>query len=109
MTHITLYWSPRGLLGLSSQGHSGHGKKGEDVVCAAVSSLVHALLLGLDQVLGLKDIDTQVDASVPLINIKWTEEKLAEMDVLTRTIALSLKEIAAGYPGYVCITEVHLT
>lgn len=109
MTDITLYWGRQGLQGLESLGHAGHGEKGEDIVCAAVSALVHALLLGLDRVAKVEDARCVVDASVPTISMRWPEERASELDILTRTVALSLKEIAAGYAGYVRISEVHLT
>lgn len=109
MTNITLFQGKNGLLGLESVGHSGHGGKGEDVVCSAVSALVHALLLGLSDVAKLEDMECEVNASVPLIRVKWPEERAQELNLLTRTVALSLKEIQSGYPGYVSISEVYIS
>ena len=110
MTQITLFWDDEGLVGLESRGHSGSGSKGEDVVCAAVSALVHALLLGLKDVARMsEELECGVDASVPLIRVKWPRGKVRELDLLTRTIAVSLKEIASGYAGYVNISEVHVS
>ncbi len=107
MTRITLIWGKQGLVGVESEGHSGYKDKGEDIVCAAVSALLHALLLGLQDVAMLKDLECSVDASIPLIRLKWSEDKALQLDLLTRTVALSLKKIASGYAGYVRIAEVH--
>lgn len=110
MTRITLLWDDEGLVGLESKGHSGSGTKGEDVVCAAVSALVHALLLGLKDVARMsEDLECEVDAAIPLIRVKWSRDKVRELNLLTRTIAVSLKEIASGYAGYVEISEVHIS
>lgn len=106
MTRITLFQAKEGLVGLESRGHSGNAKKGEDVVCAAVSALVHALLLGLCDVAKIEEAECCVDEKEPLISVKWPKEKASDLDLLTRTLALSLKEIESGYPGYVSISEV---
>ncbi|MDR1730623.1 MAG: ribosomal-processing cysteine protease Prp [Synergistaceae bacterium] len=110
MTVITLFQGKEGLVGLESRGHSGQASRGEDVVCAAISALVQALLVGLRDVALLGDFaDCKIDASVPVIRIQWPENRVKELDLLTRTVALSLKEIASGYPGYVSIAEVWLS
>ena len=107
MTYVTLYWKEKNLVGLESRGHSDDGsQKGEDVVCAAVSALVQALLIGLRDVADIQGVHCEMKKSVPLIHVRWPEGKAAEVDLLTRTIAFSLKEIASGYAGYVSIAEV---
>ena len=110
MTQVTLYWGKEALVGLESQGHSDCGDEGEDVVCAAVSALVHALLLGLNDVAKLQELrcEWSPDPETPVIRVAWGEESAGALDLLTRTIALSLKEIASGHPGHVSIVEVRL-
>lgn len=76
------------------------------MVCAAVSALVHGLLLGLSDVARVRDLRCEADPDVPLIRVFWPEEAAGSLDLLTRTVALSLREIESGYPGYVSITEV---
>ena len=110
MTKITLLWGESGLVGLESRGHSDDSRhEGEDVVCAAVSALVQALLVGLRDVAKIPRVDCKVDKSVPVICVRWPEERAPELDVLTRTIAFSLREIASGYAGFVSISEVHVS
>nr|WP_314717668.1 ribosomal-processing cysteine protease Prp [uncultured Fretibacterium sp.] len=106
MVRVTLYWGGSALVGLESLGHSGSAPRGQDVVCAAVSALVHGLLLGLSDVAEVRDLRCEADPDVPLIRVSWPEEVADSLDLLTRTVALSLKEIESGYPGYVSITEV---
>lgn len=106
MVQVTLYWGGSALVGLESLGHSGSAPRGQDVVCAAVSALVHGLLLGLSEVAEVRDLRCEADPDVPLIRVSWPEEVADSLDLLTRTVALSLKEIESGYPGYVSITEV---
>ena len=89
------------------RGHSGSGFKGEDVVCAAVSSLIHALFLGLRDVAEIP-VDWEADASAPFIGVKWSEDVAADVSLLTMTAVLSIKEIASRYAGHVSISEVYL-
>jgi len=117
LTVVTLFWDGKAdkadkadkkLLGVESRGHSGSADKGEDVVCAAVSTLIHALFLGLRDVAKVS-AEWEADASVPFIGIRWPKETAQEVTLLTATVALSLKEIASHYAGYVNISEVYLT
>jgi len=94
------------LLGVESRGHSGSGCEGEDVVCAAVSTLIHALFLGLRDVAKVS-AEWEADASVPFISVRWPEEAAAGVSLLTETVVLSLKEIASRYAAYVSISEVY--
>lgn len=76
------------------------------MVCAAVSALVHGLLLGLSDVAEVRELSCEVDPDVPFIKISWPDAIADSLDLLTRTVALSLKEIESGYPKYVSIAEV---
>jgi uncharacterized protein YsxB (DUF464 family) len=116
VTRITLFWGKKGLVGLESRGHSAFAPRGEDVVCAAVSALVQALLVGLRDVARVEDAECEMNRSeretedsCSFIRVKWKEDRAAELDLLTRTVALSLKEIASGYSDYVSVSEVYVS
>jgi uncharacterized protein YsxB (DUF464 family) len=106
---VVLFWGKEGLVGLESRGHAGVSPKGKNVVCAAVSTLAEALLVGLGEVAGLEAEELEVDASIPLIRVKWAEDRAGDLDLLTRTVALSLRKIASGYPGQVSVSEVYVS
>ena len=108
MTDIVLYREGEALRGIEGRGHSGFAERGEDVVCAAVSSLLHALLVGLLDVAEVEGLEHEVDPEVPLIQVVWPRERAEELSLLTETIALSLREIGSGSPGHVDITEVQI-
>ena len=63
--------------------------------------------MGLRDVAEVEDAECEIDSSVPLIRVKWPEDKAPKLDLLTRTIVFSLKEIASGYAGFVSISEVY--
>jgi uncharacterized protein YsxB (DUF464 family) len=116
VTRVTLFWGKKGLVGLESRGHSGFAPRGGDIVCAAVSALVQALLVGLRDVARVEDAECdmkkaerETENSDSFIRVKWKEDRAAELDLLTRTVALSLKEIASGHSGYVSVSEVYVS
>jgi uncharacterized protein YsxB (DUF464 family) len=104
---VTLFWGKNGLVGLECRGHSGQGVKGEDIVCAAISVLVETLLAGLRDVARVSEAECARDESVPRVRVRWPEAKAAELSLLTRSIVLSLKEVAFRYAEFVSISEVH--
>lgn len=103
MVEIDLFLKGNNLIGIESRGHSGFAEKGSDVVCAAVSALMQALVLGLSEVAGLKSAVYHVNDRVPIIRVTWPESECATIALLTKTISESLKIIARDNPKYVKI------
>jgi uncharacterized protein YsxB (DUF464 family) len=103
---VTLFWGKEGLVGLESRGHSGQGTEGEDIVCAAVSTLVQTLLIGLRDVAKAAEAKCEMDKAAAFISARWPEAKARELDLLTRSIVFSLKEVAFRYAEFVSISEV---
>lgn len=108
MTEVKFFYHRKVLLGIEGRGHSGYASKGEDVVCAAVSTLLNSLLLGLIHAAKIKDIGTEINEKVPFMRITWSEEHVKKIFILTKTIELSLKQVAEENPEYVKISEVFL-
>ena len=110
MTRVTLYWQGGLLRGIESRGHADSDDDSGKIVCAAVSSLLHALLLGLSDVARVEGLECEVapDPDDPLIRILWPGRSAEKLDLLTRTIALSLREIETGSSDFLSITEVQL-
>lgn len=100
MTEIKLFWHKGLLCGISVCGHS------DSIVCAAVSSLVHALMLGLEDVAKVRGLRCTADRETPFIELRWPHSEAFRLDLLTRTTALSLREIRKDNPDCICITEV---
>lgn len=97
------------LLFLEARGHSGYNSEGQDIVCAAVSTLVQTLAVGLIDVLHLENVEEHIDPSKASMSYRWKEPVTPELTVLTETIFLSLKGIQQVYPDYIKIFEGELT
>ena len=72
-------------------------------MCAAVSSLMQALVLGLEDVAEVHGLSVECDERVPLIRVKWPVSEQERISPLTETTALSLRQIAHENPKYVKI------
>ena len=53
MTKIAFIHSEGVLVGFDAHGHTGYADAGEDIVCAAVSALTQATVIGMQEVLSL--------------------------------------------------------
>ncbi len=98
MTTVKLYYCGKTLTGIESSGHSGYSHKGRDIVCAAVSALMQALVLGLE---GREGFECLIDDRVPVIRATWPSSEQERIAILTETIAESLRVIAQENPRYV--------
>lgn len=85
-------------------GHSGYAERGQDIVCAAVSSAVMMTGVGLEQRLGLKDImqvkerDNVICCRLPK---DLPEAVQRQAFVLLDTLDLYLTELASQYESYI--------
>ena len=103
MIETTFFYQKENLIGIESKGHSGYSERGSDIVCAAVSVLMQALLLGLSEIAKIKDLKIKIDDEIPLIKISWPPEQNEKISLLTATTAQSLKIIANENSDYMKI------
>ena len=77
---------------IRTEGHSGYGEEGDDIVCAAISSATELTVNMLEQF--SIDIDVEVDEETPsvLVIILDGEENRKKKDIV--------KNIIEGYKGY---------
>ena len=93
------------ILGFEARGHADAGEYGSDIVCAAVSSLTQATLYGLRDVLKVPvmfDEDEEAGLAVFLI-AGVADSKIADSQVLFKTLLGSLQAIESDYPKNVRI------
>lgn len=107
MIEVKLFYQDKILTGIECKGHSGYSEKGSDIICAAVSVLMQALLLGLSEVAKIDGIKYRADNKIPVISIKWPSKVHENISLLINTVSESLKQIALENPDYVkIISEV---
>lgn len=92
--------------GFEVSGHSGSNERGKDIICAAVSSIVQATLIGIEEVAGINDTyridDGYVKCDIPS---DISEKQSLQVQTLIATMHLGLKSIAMQYHNFVRIKE----
>lgn len=88
------------ISGFTVSGH--HGKYGSDIVCAGISSLAQAALLGLGEHLH-RELDYHVASGDLKMHLKGAPDDLTE--AILETMLKGMKAIAAQYSQGVRIQE----
>lgn len=98
------------LAGFVVRGHAGRGYRGTDIVCAGVSALTTATVLGLQARLGLEpEVEKDGDEGYLRCGLDpkaVPPELWARAQDLLETMALALRQIAEDYPENVRVEEV---
>ena len=97
-------------VGILCEGHTGYAEHGQDIVCASISSICGALVLGITQVLKIKANVAQDDNRGYLqlrLPKKIDEAKLDDAQVLFETTHIALLDLQSGYPTNINV-EVNL-
>lgn len=105
MTKVTIWHSSQGeIVGYTSQGHSGYGEKGSDILCASISALLQTTILGLQNLLQL-DLQLFIEPDKPVMQciISDFKNKKAESQLILKTMILGLDEISKQYPQFIKI------
>ena len=87
-------------------GHAGHGKKGEDIVCAAISSVMWATVNGLENVAKVPVSYTEQDGFLSCRILGLSDIDREKADILLESMADFLFNLAKTYSEYVAVTEV---
>ena len=106
MVRVTLSRDSRERLSsFFADGHAGWADAGEDVVCAAVSTLLQAAWLGLSEVMGIAVEGAKSDGR---LSLTWPAAAREDPGVraVAETVARSLETLAAQFPEHVRV-EVH--
>lgn len=100
---ITLKMAP---LRLEANGHAGYAERGHDIVCAAVSTVLSTLCLGLEREKNygrLEWLNAELNDGAAKISAMPLPEHRHEVQLLFDIFAQALMQIADQYPKYVRI------
>ena len=109
MTNVQLYKKNQNIVSVKVFGHSGYAEAGNDIVCASISSLAEALIVGIVEVLNINakyqivEEEASLEISLPE---GLNEEDLERSQILFKTFEKSIKAVAKEYPKYIKIKEI---
>lgn len=104
MTDITVKRNNGSIVEVVAQGHTGYGEAGEDIVCAAVSTLLQSALLGLLQVVGINvkfSVDEEKGSLRFTLPSLLTNEERHDADIVLNTMLCGIKDIYTEYSDYI--------
>lgn len=88
------------------EGHSGYAEEGDDIVCAAISSIVQTAVLGLLQVAGIQ-VDYQTDNEKgylkAVIPDKITDKQAHDADVILKTAYLGASDLYETFSDFITL------
>ena len=97
------------ITGFTAQGHSGYASEGEDIVCAAVTSVIRMTECAINDVLGLEASVKirQSDASITLkLPSSLDEDNESTCQTLLTAMMVYLVQLTEEYPDYITVLEV---
>lgn len=98
------------VIAFSATGHAGYAEHGYDIVCAAVSALSQAAVLGLTQYVGLEpavEIDDETGfLSCRLEPLPAGDKRQVQAQAILETMVTGLVETARAYPDHIQVKEV---
>ena len=109
MTTVTFCSEGSRIVGFEVKGHSGYAPKGEDIVCAAITSAVRLTECAINDVLGLeaavkvRDKDASITLKLPS-SLGQTNESTCQ--ALLTALMVHLVQLAEEYPDYISVLEV---
>lgn len=107
MTKVVFFEDGDGrLCGFEAAGHARYAESGRDIVCAAISALTQATVLGLEEV-ACAPVQTRTDEDTGYLRCMLSgspkKEALDQAQVLFRTLEKALTAISNDYPGTIRI------
>lgn len=112
MTKATIYTKGELIVGFKLEGHSGYGSMGNDIVCAAISTIAQATARGITDVLGI-DVEEETNDAKGYMRFLMDlvpDSRLAHAQTLLKTMELTLKDIQWQYKDFlqVCTKPIDM-
>ena len=90
------------IVALDCDGHTGYGVEGEDIVCAALSSVVQTAVLGIMAVAGINAKLKRGDGTLSLkLPETLTTESRHDADIILETMLLGVADLYEGYSDFI--------
>jgi uncharacterized protein YsxB (DUF464 family) len=104
MTTVKVFKKGRNITRVICDGHTGYGVSGEDIVCAALSSIVQTAVLGLVTVAAV-NIDLKRNDGEGYIEFTLpdgiNETKRGKADAILDTMLLGVSDLYEGYSDFI--------
>lgn len=110
MTKVVITKKGGHILKVSALGHTDFAADGEDIVCAALSSVMQTALLGLLTVAGINveykrdDEEGELEFTLPPLD----EKDRYAADIILNTMAAGINDLHESFSKYIKVKTVNL-
>ena len=103
MTQVEVVRKDGHIVSLKSVGHSGYAAEGEDIVCAALSSVIQTAIMGLMSVAGVdcKYVILETEGSLMLELPELNETDRHNADMILDTMLCGIADLYEGYSDFI--------
>lgn len=104
MTKVTIYKKNNYIAKVECDGHTNYGEKGEDIVCAALSSVVQTALLGL-LVVAEANVSVERNDENGYLMMQLPEnlddETRAKCEIILQTMLCGVSDLNNGFSDFI--------
>ena len=104
MTKVFIKKKDNKIFEVECDGHTNYGEKGEDIVCASLSSIVQTAVLGLLMV-ALLEIDMKRDDEMGYLRFtlpeKMTKEQSLQASAILDTMFCGIADLNESFSDYI--------
>lgn len=102
MTIVKIKKDERNIISVESIGHTGFAAEGEDIVCAALSSIIQTALLGLLQVVGI-NVNYRTDDGYLKFELpnNLSEQEMRDAQIILATMTAGIADLTESYSDYI--------
>ena len=102
MTEVKIKKKNGKIVSVDCDGHTGYGQEGEDIVCAALSSVVQTAVLGLMSVAGIQvALQTGEGKLYMELPAALSEAQRHDADVILETMLMGIADLYEGYSDFI--------
>ncbi|MCH5164630.1 MAG: ribosomal-processing cysteine protease Prp [Clostridiales bacterium] len=103
MTLVEVVRQSGHIISLTADGHTGYGVEGEDIVCAALSSIIQTALLGVMQVAGINvKFERRDEEGYLKFTLPELEPQLRrDADMILDTMLLGISDLYESYSDFI--------
>lgn len=104
MTKVKVTKTNNHIIEVEALGHTGYGESGQDIVCAAISSILQTAVLGVLSVAGVQAKLERNDKKGFLkltLPKKLTKEERRDLDMILNTMFLGVSDLKQGYSDFI--------
>ena len=104
MTKVTIEKRNGSIVKVTCDGHTNYGEKGEDIVCAALSSIVQTAVLGLFKVAEINvEMQRNDEEGYLMFALPKTisEEEQKRANIILETMLLGISDLNEGFSDFI--------